>query len=449
MRLRTNKGAVLNASDYLTVGDYMFAVSLTQSYGYCLVLMSDSDMQFWYGTPPNPALGLGPTFMYTSILQDLGSTVYKDPGFKPGQAASYFAVMQGDGNFCIYKGTSPADNQGFCWSTNTYGKGAPPYAAVLGADGNVRVGGSLQSGSVTPTWQTSMSWPGQRVVTGDRLSANATIGTWLSFNDTLVAGQSGSGSGYPYMAWMQASDVALACNTPPGRPLVLPPGSPGGSGTQVYWSCVTNRPGNIVGRNAGGAMYATMQPDGNFVIYNGSDPGHRGGAYWATSTARSNGNYVAQLQADGSLSVGPAGSPYWSSLQGTTLQINVVYGNSQTVTVHGGYDVIPYPDPMTVRVTTPAGVPAGGASVTFVNYASTEGLVTVYFAAEPMEENTYTTVATDSNGYATVRMWGQSGLGGPDQPGSVMLEMDAAAAGGYPGITDRNQAIQYVSMAGQ
>lgn len=29
----------------------------------------------------------------------------------------FFAIQQGDGNFCVYRGTGPADNQGFMWAS--------------------------------------------------------------------------------------------------------------------------------------------------------------------------------------------------------------------------------------------------------------------------------------------------------------------------------------------
>jgi hypothetical protein len=225
--------------------------------------------------------------------------------------------MQGDGNFCVYRGTGPTANRGFCWSTNTYSKGTAPFAAVLGTDGNFQVGGSFQNGQVTATWKTTMAYPSQRVVAGDRLVATPSGDQWMSYNDTLVADP--SAAGHPYMAWMQDNDFVLACNTPPGQPLVLPPGSPGGSGTQVYWSAVSNRPGNVYGRNLGGGLHAVMQSDGNFVVYNGADPGHQGAAYWAiTNQGKPAGNYTAQIQSDGTLTVGPsaAGSqPFFTTAQ--------------------------------------------------------------------------------------------------------------------------------------
>jgi len=81
MQLRTNKGPVLSQNDYLGVGDYLFAVSATQPYSFCLVLTADGDLQFFYGAPQNPQLGVGPTFRYSSVLQDWAHQIYIDPGF--------------------------------------------------------------------------------------------------------------------------------------------------------------------------------------------------------------------------------------------------------------------------------------------------------------------------------------------------------------------------------
>lgn len=47
----------------------------------------------------------------------------------------YFAIMQSDGNFCVYKG-SPQDNQGGIWCCNSVSHPAMTYFAIMQADGN-------------------------------------------------------------------------------------------------------------------------------------------------------------------------------------------------------------------------------------------------------------------------------------------------------------------------
>ncbi|WP_405494929.1 hypothetical protein [Nocardia sp. NBC_00511] len=38
-----------------------------------------------------------------------------------------FAIMQGDGNFVIYKGTGPGNNQGYLWGTGAHSGGSPTF----------------------------------------------------------------------------------------------------------------------------------------------------------------------------------------------------------------------------------------------------------------------------------------------------------------------------------
>lgn len=52
-----------------------------------------------------------------------------------GGGASHFAIIQGDGNFCIYRGTGPAANKGFGGCTNS-AKGMGSYFAIMQGDGN-------------------------------------------------------------------------------------------------------------------------------------------------------------------------------------------------------------------------------------------------------------------------------------------------------------------------
>lgn len=52
--------------------------------------------------------------------------------------SSYFLILQDDGNMCIYRGSSPDDNQGFIWETGTSGKqqtSNPNFAADKGKYG--------------------------------------------------------------------------------------------------------------------------------------------------------------------------------------------------------------------------------------------------------------------------------------------------------------------------
>jgi len=48
---------------------------------------------------------------------------------------AFFAVMQGDGNFCVYRGSGPSDNKGHVYCLQSE-RGPGRYFAILQADGN-------------------------------------------------------------------------------------------------------------------------------------------------------------------------------------------------------------------------------------------------------------------------------------------------------------------------
>jgi hypothetical protein len=48
----------------------------------------------------------------------------------------FFAIMQSDGNFVLYRGSGPSNNFGAYWATNTYGKSGGQFFATIQSDGN-------------------------------------------------------------------------------------------------------------------------------------------------------------------------------------------------------------------------------------------------------------------------------------------------------------------------
>ena len=48
----------------------------------------------------------------------------------------FFAVMQSDGNFVLYRGSGPSDNQGYIWSISHTSLPAGQYFAIMQGDGN-------------------------------------------------------------------------------------------------------------------------------------------------------------------------------------------------------------------------------------------------------------------------------------------------------------------------
>jgi hypothetical protein len=66
-------------------------------------------------------------------------------------SASYYLILQDDGNMCIYRGTNPSDNQGVVWCSGTNGKQQkvnPQYTAIKGKYGQnwMPSGGNLAAG---------------------------------------------------------------------------------------------------------------------------------------------------------------------------------------------------------------------------------------------------------------------------------------------------------------
>ena len=61
-----------------------------------------------------------------------------------------FAVMQKDGNFCVYRGSGPADNRGVLWCSTKTADGGK-FRAVMQSDGNFVV---YPEGSSSALWAT-------------------------------------------------------------------------------------------------------------------------------------------------------------------------------------------------------------------------------------------------------------------------------------------------------
>jgi hypothetical protein len=49
---------------------------------------------------------------------------------------SFFAMMQSDGNFCVYAGPAPGYSRGNLWNTDTGGTAPTQYVAMMQDDGN-------------------------------------------------------------------------------------------------------------------------------------------------------------------------------------------------------------------------------------------------------------------------------------------------------------------------
>jgi hypothetical protein len=55
--------------------------------------------------------------------------------FSTNNTSNYFLILQDDGNMCVYRGTSPNDNQGEIWCSNTNGKQQSPNPNMVATKG--------------------------------------------------------------------------------------------------------------------------------------------------------------------------------------------------------------------------------------------------------------------------------------------------------------------------
>lgn len=72
-----------------------------------------------------------------------------------GAGAKAFCIMQGDGNFCWYKGTGPADNHGVIWSASSE-QDDGDYFLMMETSGDLMVyrGTGPSDPKATPIWHT-------------------------------------------------------------------------------------------------------------------------------------------------------------------------------------------------------------------------------------------------------------------------------------------------------
>jgi hypothetical protein len=404
----TNKGTVLLAGSYLGVGDYLFRAS--QWYGFYAILQPNGDLRFYYsqaGMPSGDFSYIDRNQPYYSLVCDAGS-VHVDPSwqFNPSQNnGQYFAIMQADGNFVIYRGTGPSDNKGPCWATNTWQHGpGPSYFAVLAPDGNLQVGsapsGTTPANGLNPadiTWQSALTYPANRIIGGTAMQA----GQWMPQNSQLRS------DNWAYGLNLAATGaLTLFCGIPPGSNIE--------SSQQQYWS-------NNVAR-AADPCFVIMQSDGNFCIYQGTDPGHNLGLYWAISgAARPEGSYVATLRNDGTLAV-YAGSdpnsiaaPLWTNAAPAdpgAYAMRIISGNNQQLT--GGGNTWAPGAPLVAQLVKVNGVPCADETVYFSVYPPNSGMMTFYPDSPDAPQN-QGTFPTDDKGMTTTAppylfIYGEAGM---------------------------------------
>lgn len=104
---------------YLTTGQYLSPGEfLVSPNGYALaILQGDGNFVVYKGSGPED-------------IQNLLWATWKTAGI-----GNYFSIMQGDGNFVVYKGRGPSDNQGYLWGTQAIASGGD-FFALLRDDGD-------------------------------------------------------------------------------------------------------------------------------------------------------------------------------------------------------------------------------------------------------------------------------------------------------------------------
>ncbi|MFE6857615.1 hypothetical protein [Nocardia sp. NPDC057668] len=396
----TNKGSALASGNFLRVGDYFFKQGPLS--GFYAVLQANGDLRFYFARPGATGgayADIDPNQPYYSAVGDAGSA-HIDPKWKfnPAQTnGQYFATIQNDGNFVIYRGTGPSDNKGPCWATNTWQRGpGPKYWAVFAPDGNLQIGsapeGVVPDNGFDPafiTWNSSQSYAANRVTTGNTLQA----GQWISRNTLLP-----SGNGKYGLTLTDTGALTLVCGTPPGSSIQ--------TARQPYWSNRVTKPAF--------PCFAVMQTDGNLCVYKGTDPGHNQGLYWAISTkARPQGSYVTTITDDGTLAVYSGADPttaapsIWNNAapaNPTDAVLTIVSGNNQTV--HGGGIGNDWTSaaPLSVKYGRANGVPFPGVQIYFAPYNPQGQAMRISFDGN--SEQAYASYPTDNTGVATTpKVW--------------------------------------------
>jgi hypothetical protein len=107
--LAQSKGQILKISDYLKTGEYI----VSQQKDHFAIMQGDGNFCVYKGTGPGDNKG----YVWCS-------------GKAPGKG-QYFATMQGDANFCVYRGSGPADNKGLVWCTMSNRGTSDRYYAML------------------------------------------------------------------------------------------------------------------------------------------------------------------------------------------------------------------------------------------------------------------------------------------------------------------------------
>ncbi len=134
-------GSVLTTNQFLKVGDYLQSPNKT-----CFAVMQ-SDGNFCVYAGPDPMRNRGYVWSCNSVSHPQGE---------------YIAIQQGDGNFCVYSGSQPT-HEGFiwCWSGKSYPSG--DYFAELDDHGRFSVHAGTPAAPGELLWSNFGTRPGERI----------------------------------------------------------------------------------------------------------------------------------------------------------------------------------------------------------------------------------------------------------------------------------------------
>jgi hypothetical protein len=250
-------------------------------------------------------------------------------GTAVGGNAPYFAIMQGDGNFVVYKGTGPGDNKGYVWGSMQANSGGSSGASKFFSDagdwfkgaGNTIANafkGKLKSSQSTGTLQVGGA-AAEVTVTGkpsvytsiqsgagqvQASRTNGVDGDYVdAFNRKTIFSVKGTRAGAVTLRFTNGETETDVSFN------VLPAAAPAPAFARVgagKWFMTTNqymREGDVLSAE-NKSHFVIMQGDGNFCEYRGSGPGDNKGNVWCMPGRSSgNGSYFAAVQGDGNFCV--------------------------------------------------------------------------------------------------------------------------------------------------
>jgi hypothetical protein len=231
------------------------------------------------------------SFLNTNEYLSTNQSIVSDNG-------AYFAIMQGDGNFVVYKQDPGGKNLGAAWSAGVT-RPQGDFYAIIQSDGNFVVypGTSSSDNRGPAIWDSKSYQSGQNFTVrlhddgilavhegSDQRVVWKSIRHFLRTNEILHVNEYlASDSGRYHACLLEHGDFA------------------------VYDTLADDWLWNAGANGGEGNYFACMQGDGNFVIYRGTDWSNYGPDLWSTGT-RGEGQYYIYMQDDGNLAL-YAGTP--------------------------------------------------------------------------------------------------------------------------------------------